>query len=296
MVAHARTLKFCVIASVLQTASISYNSAEGGGGACCCNSWPKRHTVACSDSSHLLSWRGSKRLLSFAARHSRSHIPGWDHLWRMWRSQLIGVAAAFLAPIPQHKQILRAEPRWVDGPTDIGEAGAMSRHTGGAVCVLYFNPMGEGGAAALSTVEFAGQALPQCEFLLASQDRDKECWGAFDALPEGQALPCVEVFDGAYEPGIVAAGDLIATLASLGYKPGWRCGADPGLRRLGSILQPRGRPLVAQRRIEERASTEDAAAIQPEAGAAPTSAADDAALHPGQRHGPGAAAGHGRRD
>ena len=72
----------------------------------------------------------------------------------------------------------------------------MSRHTGGAVCVLYFNPMGEGGAAALSTVEFAGQALPQCEFLLASQDRDKECWGAFDALPEGQALPCVEVFDG----------------------------------------------------------------------------------------------------
>ena len=96
----------------------------------------------------------------------------------------------------------------------------MSRHIGGAVCVLYFNPMGEGGAAALSTVEFAGQALPQCEFLLASQDRDKECWGAFDALPEGQALPCVEVFDGGVSQGIVAAGDLIATLASLGYKPG----------------------------------------------------------------------------
>ena len=34
-------------------------------------------------------------------------------------------------------------------PDDIGEAVAMSRHTGGAVCVLYFNPMGEGGAAAI---------------------------------------------------------------------------------------------------------------------------------------------------
>ena len=145
----------------------------------------------------------------------------------MWRATLVvGAACAFLAPIPQHKSGLRqAEPRWVDGPTDIGEAGAMSRHTGGAVCVLYFNPMGEGGAAALSTVEFAGQALPQCEFLLASQDRDKECWGAFDALPEGQALPCVEVFDGGTSQGIVAAGDLIATLASLGYKPG--TGAAP---------------------------------------------------------------------
>ena len=139
----------------------------------------------------------------------------------MWRhAALMGAAAAFLAPIPRHKHILRAEPRWVDGPTDIGEAGAMSRHIGGAVCVLYFNPMGEGGAAALSTVEFAGQALPQCEFLLASQDRDKECWGAFDALPADQALPCVEVFDGGVSQGIVAAGDLIATLASLGYKPG----------------------------------------------------------------------------
>ena len=85
----------------------------------------------------------------------------------MWRhAALLGAAAAFLAPIPQHKSQLRAEPRWVDGPTDIGEAGAMSRHIGGAVCVLYFNPMGEGGAAALSTVEFAGSALPQCEFLL----------------------------------------------------------------------------------------------------------------------------------
>ena len=62
----------------------------------------------------------------------------------MWRATLVvGAACAFLAPIPQHKQILRAEPRWVDGPSDIGEAGAMSRHTGGAVCVLYFNPMGE---------------------------------------------------------------------------------------------------------------------------------------------------------
>ena len=65
----------------------------------------------------------------------------------MWRAALvIGAANAFLAPIPNQKHILRAEPRWVDGPTDIGEAGAMSRHTGGAVCVLYFNPMGEGGA------------------------------------------------------------------------------------------------------------------------------------------------------
>ena len=140
------------------------------------------------------------------------------HLWRLALS--LGVAAAFLAPIPQHKQTLRAEPRWVDGPSDISEAGAMSRHTGGAVCVLYFNPMGEGGAAALSTVEFAGSALPSCEFLLASKDKDKECWGAFDALPADQALPCVEVFDGGVSQGIVAAGDLIATLASLGYKPG----------------------------------------------------------------------------
>ena len=84
---------------------------------------------------------------------------------RLWRLALsLGVAAGFLAPIPQHKSVSRgAEPRWVDGPSDINEAGAMSRHTGGAVCVLYFNPMGEGGAAALSTVEFAGQALPQCE-------------------------------------------------------------------------------------------------------------------------------------
>ena len=140
------------------------------------------------------------------------------HLWRLALS--LGVAAAFLAPIPQHNHILRAEPRWVDGPTDIGEAGAMSRHIGGAVCVLYFNPMGEGGAAALSTVEFAGSALPSCEFLLASKDKDKECWGAFDALPADQALPCVEVFDGGVSQGIVAAGDLISTLASLGYKPG----------------------------------------------------------------------------
>ena len=72
------------------------------------------------------------------------------HLWRL--ALTLGIAAAFLAPTPQHKQVLRAEPRWVDGPSDISEAGAMSRHIGGAVCVLYFNPMGEGGAAALSTV------------------------------------------------------------------------------------------------------------------------------------------------
>ena len=141
----------------------------------------------------------------------------------MWRATLVvGAACAFLAPIPQSTQILRreAEPRWVDGPSDISDAGAMSRHIGGAVCVLYFSPLGEGGAAALSTVEFAGSALPSCEFLLASKDKDEECWGAFDALPADQALPCVEVFDGGESQGIVAAGDLIATLASLGYKPG----------------------------------------------------------------------------
>ena len=140
----------------------------------------------------------------------------------MWRATLVvSAACAFIAPIPQHKSVLRqAEPRWVDGPSDIGDAGAMSRHIGGAVCVLYFSPLGEGGAAALSTVEFAGSALPSCEFLLASKDKDEECWGAFEALPEGQQLPCVEVFDGGVSQGIVSAGDLIATLASLGYKPG----------------------------------------------------------------------------
>ena len=45
--------------------------------------------------------------------------------------------------------------------------------------VLYFSALAADGAAALSTVEFAAQALPTCEFLLASKERDEECWGAF---------------------------------------------------------------------------------------------------------------------
>ena len=151
-------------------------------------------------------------------RHPATHLP--STMLPFCRAALvIAAAAAFLAPTPQHTSVLRAEPRWVDGPADIGEAGAMSRHTGGAVCVLYFSPMAEGGAAALATVEFAGQALPSCEFLLASKDKDDGCWGAFDALGPDRALPCVEVFDGGTSQGVVPAGDLIATLAGLGYTP-----------------------------------------------------------------------------
>ena len=109
--------------------------------------------------------KGTSRLIPTAA--DPRFLPA------MWRATLVvGAACAFLAPIPQHKHILRAEPRWVDGPSDISDAGAMSRHIGGAVCVLYFSPLGEGGAAALSTVEFAGSALPSCEFLLASKEKD----------------------------------------------------------------------------------------------------------------------------
>ena len=83
---------------------------------------------------------------------------------------------------------------------------------------VVFQPHGEGGAAAPSTVEFAGWALPQCEFLLASQDRDKGA-GALLEDAGGPGFTRGRVFDG----GVSRASSppvTIATLASLGYKPG----------------------------------------------------------------------------
>ena len=80
------------------------------------------------------------------------------------------------------------------------------------------------------------------QFLLASQD-EKRVLGRGRPLPEGQALPCVEVFDGGTSQGIVAAGDLIATLASLGYKPGGAAPTQAPSTRINSSTC--GRPLVA---------------------------------------------------
>ena len=93
----------------------------------------------------------SKRLLSLRQRASRLPNPtAVDPLFlpAMWRATLVVGA-------PRHSWHRFRSTNTSCAPSragstarsDIGEAGAMSRHTGGAVCVLYFNPMGEGGAA-----------------------------------------------------------------------------------------------------------------------------------------------------
>ena len=107
-----------------------------------------------------------------------------------------------------------AAPRWVDGPGDIEEAARVSKFTSNAVSVLYFSALASTHASALSTFELLAAALPQCEFLLAEKNKDKECWGAFERCGDVE-LPCVEVFHDGASAGVVGVGEMAGLLLSL---------------------------------------------------------------------------------
>ena len=141
---------------------------------------------------------------------------------------LLGGVAALVPPAPtttsslgrgRRAVVVEAEPRWVDGPGDIEEAMRVSKFTSNAVSVLYFSALASTHASALSTFELLAAALPQCEFLLAEKNKDKECWGAFERTA-GAELPCVEVFHDGASAGVVGIGEMAGLLSDLGYTPG----------------------------------------------------------------------------
>lgn len=143
------------------------------------------------------------------------------------------VAAAVAAFAPPARRVAppvtraAAAPRWVDGPGDVDEARAVSKHTGNAVCVLYFSAMaGAAHASALATLEFVASAMPGVECLLASKERDGGGFGALDRVGD-VPLPCVEVFYGGESRGVSAAGDLPSALAALGLTPAAPGGSSP---------------------------------------------------------------------
>ena len=196
--------------------------------------------VAFPTYSNLVCWRCSKRLLLVAARHSKTHhgasLASSSHARR--RRGISGTdAAAQTHPARRaalgrrpdgHRRGRRDEP--AHGRRRL-RALLQSHGRGRRCCVIDGRVRGPGPAAVRVSAGVTGQR--------------QRVLGRLRCFTGGPGPPLRRGLRWRREPGHRRRRRPHRHAGFIRVQARLRCGADAGLRRLGSILQPRGRPLVA---------------------------------------------------